>query len=160
VPSANTCGRSPHQRERHKNRRDPSSLRRHSLRSPPALPAIRSGKVNPVSRRTTRSLSSTAISPCDLPFLPVVVAASPEQIHGAGVKGGAAAGQGLRGGAVRGAPWVRVPAGARGEEQEVHRRPAHHRALPGALQAALLHPPRQVRSMSPPAPVPHPRISW
>jgi hypothetical protein len=41
-------------------------------------------------------------------------------------------------------------ASAHGEEQALRRRPAHHPEVPGALQATLLHPPRQVWAPAPP----------
>ena len=50
----------------------------------------------------------------------------------------------MRGDAVRREARVHVPAVARREEQEVRRGAPHHREVPGALQAALLHPPRKV----------------
>lgn len=59
----------------------------------------------------------------------------------------------MRGDEVRGEARLRVPQDAHGEEQEVRRGAAHHREVPGAIQAALLHPPHQVRTI--PSPLPH-----
>jgi len=92
-----------------------------------------------------------AISPhCNEPALsPAAGPASPAGVypHGSAVEAGVAAGEGVRGDAVRREARVHVPAVARREEQEVRRGAPHHREVPGALQAALLHPPRQVRAI-------------
>jgi len=69
---------------------------------------------------------------------------------GAGVEAGAAAVQGVRGDEDRGQARMLVPQDVHGEEQALRRRPSHHREVPGALQAALLHPTRQVSAPSRP----------
>ena len=69
---------------------------------------------------------------------------------GAGVEAGATAVQGVRGHEDGGQTRMLVPQDAHGEEQALRRRPSHHREVPGALQAALLHPTRQVRAPSRP----------
>jgi len=79
---------------------------------------------------------------------------------GAGVEAGAAAVQGVRGDEVRGKARLRVPQDAHGEEQAPRRRPAHHPEVPGALQAALLHPPREVSDLFPVLDSRVPGVDW
>ncbi|XP_039837398.1 ATP-dependent Clp protease ATP-binding subunit ClpX 3-like isoform X5 [Panicum virgatum] len=124
------------------------------IASPPPI-CSQEQEVNPhpqPSESTRGSSRPLAISPhCNEPALsPAAGPASPAGVypHGSAVEAGVAAGEGVRGDMVRREARVHVPAVARREEQEVRRGAPHHREVPGALQAALLHPPRQVLSVA------------
>lgn len=65
------------------------------------------------------------------------------RIGGDGGEAGTAARSGGAGGGVRLEARRLLLQGAHGEEQAVRRAAPHHREMPGALQAALLHPPRK-----------------
>lgn len=65
-----------------------------------------------------------------------------------GVEARSASVKGLPGIEIRRAARDRLLQAAAGEEQAVHRRSAHRREMPGALQKALLHPPREARLLN------------
>lgn len=71
------------------------------------------------------------------------------RIGGDGGEAGAAARAGGACGGVRLEARRLLLQGGHGEEQAVHRAAPHRREVPGALKAALLHPPRKVRNHLP-----------